>query len=243
MDKVKTGIVGLDEMLEGGFPENHQIFLCGGPGTGKTTLALEYLYHGAKQGEKGLFFTLEEDPNAILQNAGTVFKEWDDLKELIDSKKIVISGQDDYPHLLNRKRTGEGTQYAFSGLVAALKDQITNNGIKRVVIDSSTMIRLFFETDLEFRRTLYNLVTGIKKLGCTSLITAELPSLERAALTFDAEHFVADGLVMLYNLEQQEKRLFAIEVLKMRGTAHSKALTPFKITPAGVYVYVGEKVY
>ena len=245
MEKVKTGISGLDEMLNGGIPAGNQVFLCGGPGTGKSTLAMEYLYRGAKAGEKGLFFSLEEDPEQIVRVFSTVFSEWKDLKALIDSGQITIAGQESYVHLEKGAGAGTGTTqaYTFSRLTGSIIGLVSDNKVKRVVIDSSNIIKMFFDSDLVFRRTMLGLLRQLKKIGCTTLITGEIHSLGREGFTFDAEHFLADGLIMLYNIQQQEKRLSAIEVLKMRSTAHSRSLTPLKITSSGISVYVGEKVY
>lgn len=242
MERVKTGIVGLDEMLNGGIPERHQVFLCGGPGTGKTSLGLEYLYHGAKAGEKGLFLSLEEEPDAILRNVQATFTEWKDFPALIADRMIIIAGQEAYVHL-EKEKEGAGMQYAFSRVMGSVQGLVSENKVKRVTIDSATMIKMFFENGVEFRRTLMNLLRSLKRLGCTTMVTAEFPTLERGELRFESEHFVADGLIMLYNLQQQEKRLSALEVLKMRSTVHSKSLTPLKITSSGINVYVGEKVY
>ena len=244
MERVRIGIAGLDELLNGGIPKSSQVFLVGGPGTGKTMMGIEYLYRGAKNGETGLFFSLEEEPAWIIRNVESTFSEWKDFRGLVDSGKIQIAGHESYIHLEKAVAPGQGgAQYAFSKVLSSIQSLITNNGVTRVTIDSATVIKMFFESDLEFRRTLLNLLKSLKKLNCTTLITDEFPSLERGNLIFAAEHFVADGLLMLYNLQQQEKRLSAVEVLKMRSTAHSKALTPLKITSAGINVYVGEKVY
>jgi len=245
MERVKTGIAGLDEMLNGGIPTMHQVFVCGGPGTGKTTLGLEFLYRGAKAGQKGLFVSLEEDPDAILRNVQAVFTDWKDFPSIVADKKIIIAGQEAYVHLEKEAGAGKGLgmQYAFSRVMGSVQALVSENSVKRVTIDSASILKMFFESDIEFRRTLLGMLRNLKKLGCTTIVTAELPTLERGELRFEAEHFIADGVIMLYNLQQQEKRLSAIEVLKMRSTTHSKSLTPLKITSAGLNVYVGEKVY
>lgn len=244
MERVKTGINGLDELLNGGIPQGSQVFLCGGPGTGKSSLGMEYIYRGAKAGEPGVFFSLEEEPDQITRIASSVFTEWKDFKSLMDSKMITICGQESYVHLEKAASPdGGGSQYAFSRLSGSLTSMITNSKAKRVAIDSSSIIKLFFENDLQFRRTMLGLIKQLKRLNCTTLITAEVSTLERGTFAFEAEHFVADGVIMLYNLQQQEKRISALEILKMRGTSHSRALTPVKITADGINVYVGEKVY
>ena len=244
MEKVKTGISGLDELLNGGIPETSQIFVCGGPGTGKSTLGIEYLYRGAKEGEKGLFFSLEEEPASISKMVEVVFPEWKDFKQLVKDGKITITGSESYAHFEKPNLgTGQSAQYLFSKFISSIMGLVEENKAKRVVIDSSTIIKMFFGDGLEFRKTVMALLRNLKKAGCTTIVTSEIPTLDRGGFSFESEHFVGDGLIVLYNLQQQEKRLSAMEILKMRKTSHSRALTPLKITPGGIDVYVGEKVY
>ncbi|MHB1830479.1 MAG: ATPase domain-containing protein, partial [Candidatus Micrarchaeaceae archaeon] len=92
VDLIETGISGLDSMLYGGVPKDNQIILAGGPGAGKTLLAFEFIYKGAKRGETGIFFALEEDPKKIIQNAKEAFSEFTDIDDLIKSGKIIIDG-------------------------------------------------------------------------------------------------------------------------------------------------------
>lgn len=245
MDRVKTGIVGLDELLNGGLPTVSQVFVCGGPGTGKSTLGLEYLYRGAKMGEKGLFFSLEEDPSSLAKMVDAVFPEWADFGRLVEDGKIAIVDAESHVHLDKAAAPGTGinAQYAFSQISGAIQRLVDEQRATRVVLDSSTIMKMFFGEGLEFRRTLFALLRSLRKRGCTTLVNAEVPSLERGAFSFESEHFAGDGIIMLYNLQHQEKRVSALEIVKMRRTAHSRMLTPLKITPGGINVYVGEKVY
>jgi KaiC/GvpD/RAD55 family RecA-like ATPase len=242
MEKVKTNIKGLDVLLGGGIPLHHHVFICGGPGTGKTTISMEFLYRGALEGENGLYLSLEEDTESLIENIKAVFSKLNKFDQLIKDKKLMIITQESYMHV-DTPESGVSPMYTFSRLQEKIEQVIEDNKIKRVVIDSSAILRLFFEDDLEFRRTMLNLLKTLKNLNCTAIITAELPTVDRSLVKFAVEHFVADGVILLYMLEQQEKRISAMEVLKLRGAEHSKILTPFKITPNGVEVYVGEKVY
>jgi circadian clock protein KaiC len=87
---------------------------------------------------------------------------------------------------------------------------------------------------------LLSLIGGLK---CTTLLTYEYPSYERNNMTFSVEQFIADGIINLYNLQRAEKRVRALEVVKMRGTRHVEELVPFKISASGLEVYIGEKVF
>ena len=228
MDRVKTGISGLDEMLNGGIPAGRHVALYGGPGAGKTSFCFEYLYHGAQMGEPGLYITLEETPDDIVENMKNTFPMLADANKLIAAKKLEIIKPD---------------KLELDEVANLLEDRITTNGIKRAVIDSSTMIRLSFKNDIEYRQTLFEFLSLLRNLDVTSITTVEATTSKREEMRYDIEHFVMDGIVNLYNMDRDDRRIRALEVFKMRGTDHSRDLVPFKVTPSGVKVYVGEKVF
>jgi KaiC/GvpD/RAD55 family RecA-like ATPase len=227
-ERRKTGIKGLDEMLKGGIPDHNHVVVCGGPGTGKTLFGMEFLYNGAKIDERGLFISLEEIPEMIINNTLAAFPEWNDLDELIDKKKITVIKPD---------------KYDFANFSDILQAYVTQHGVKRVVIDSATILKLSFEKELEFRKKLVDFLSFVRRLDCTTILTAELSMPLRGKMRYTLEQFVADGVIVLYNLEKGERRVRALEIIKMRGTDHSRDLVPFKFTSSGIEVYVGEKVY
>lgn len=228
MDRVKTGIAGLDEMLNGGIPSGRHIALYGGPGAGKSSFCFEYLYQGAKMGDAGLYITLEETSEDIIENMKSTFPLLSDVSKFVSSKKLEIVK----PDKLNLEEVAN-----------LLEDRITSNGIKRAVIDSATMIRLSFGSDIEYRQTLFEFLSLLRNLDVTSITTVEATTAMRTEMKFDIEHFVMDGIINLYNLDREDRRVRALEILKMRGTDHSRSLVPFKVTPSGFKVYVGEKVF
>jgi len=228
MDRVKTGIEGLDEMLNGGVPAGRHVAIYGGPGAGKTSFCFEYLYKGAKMGENGLYITLEETHDDIIDNMKSAFSLYTDTAELIAQKKLEIVK----PDKLNLEEVAN-----------LLEDRITSNDIKRAVIDSATMIRLSFPSEIEYRQTLFEFLSLLRNLDVTSITTVEASTAKREAMKYDIEHFVMDGIINLYNLDREDRRVRALEIFKMRGTDHSRDLVPFKVTPSGIKVYVGEKVF
>lgn len=196
IERRKTGIKGLDDMLKGGLPDHNHVVVCGGPGTGKTLFGMEFLYNGAKAGEKGLFISLEELPEMIVNNTSAAFPEWKDLRKLVEEKKLIIVKPD---------------QYDFANFSDILQAYITQHGVRRAVIDSATILKLSFEKDLEFRKRLVEFLSFVRKLDCTTLLTAEMSMPVRGMMRYTLEHFVADGVVVLYNLEKGERRIRALE--------------------------------
>jgi circadian clock protein KaiC len=229
MEKLRTGISGLDEMLNGGIPKKRHIAVFGGPGTGKTSLAFEYLYHGAKEeGQNGLYLTLEESPEDIIENMKNQFSAFTDVDELIKKKKLFFETPENF---------------TVESILEALEEKIVKNDVERAVIDSSTMLKAMFEKESEYRRTMLEMFNLLKKLECTVLVLVEADTSEKEKITFSIEHYILDGIFNIYNLDKGDRRIRALEIFKMRGTDHSRELVPFKVTPNGIKVYTGEKVF
>jgi len=228
MERVKTGIAGLDEMLNGGIPARRHVAVYGGPGAGKTSFGFEFLYRGAKEGENGLYISLEETVDDITENMRGTFPMMTDVGKLIDEKKLEIIKPD---------------RLEMEEVATVLEDRITNNNLKRAVIDSATMIKMAFAGELEYRQTLFEFLSLLRNLDVTTLTTVEAETSKREDMRYGIEHFVMDGIINLYNMNREDRRIRSLEIFKMRGTDHSRDLTPFKVTPSGVKVYVGEKVF
>ncbi len=227
MDKIATGIPGLDELLGGGIPRKHNVLVCGGPGTGKTTFCMQFLYGGAKLGEKGMFISLEEEPESIVNNLKATYA-WPGFDEHIEKKRVIVTSVE---------------KFNFEHFMDVVQDLVAEKGLKRVVIDSSTLLKIYFDNPLEFRKNIFNLAGFLKRFDCTSIFTAEFPHMERKGTTFDLEHFVSDGIIFLYNLEKGNLRVRACEVVKMRACEHSSKVVPLKMTKQGVVVFPTEQVF
>ncbi|MBI2079359.1 AAA family ATPase [Candidatus Micrarchaeota archaeon] len=228
MDRVKTGISGLDEMLNGGIPARRHIAIFGGPGSGKTSFCFEFAYRGAKAGEPSLYLSLEETDDDIIENMKNTFPMLTDISELVKSKLLKIVKPD---------------KIDMDKIAEVVENAITDDGVKRVVIDSATMVRMSFVKEIEYRQTLFEFLSLLRNLDCTTLTTLEATTSKKEDMVFDLEHFVMDGIISVYNLDRGDRRIRALEIYKMRGTDHSRDLVPFKVTPSGIKVYVGEKVF
>lgn len=228
MKKIETGIKGLDEVLRGGIPAKRNILVCGGPGCGKSLLCFEYIYRGAKKGEPGLYISLQETPETMLDNVVEAFPNWSDLPSLLKNKKIFIEKPDKMDLL---------------SVADMIEKYVSDYGVKRAVIDSVTLLSYDFDNDYKYRQTVQEFLILLSNLDCTVLLTYDLPSINRVNLNFAIEQFITDGVILLYNLEKAEKRIRTIEVVKMRGTNYLEEMVPFRFTPDGIAVYVGEKVF
>ena len=223
VDRVPTGIEGLDEMLGGGFLKKRHVLVIGGPGTGKTTFAMEFLYRGAKLGDKGLFVMLEEKPEKFMENLSQGL-DWD-LEGEVRRGNIELVSVD---------------SFSWDRLSDVLQSYITRHKVKRVVIDTLTLLRLNTKDEFEFRRQLIGLIGFLEGLDCTVLFTAEAPYPTREGAVYALEEFIVDGVIALYNIPIKNERRRALEILKMRGVQHSDSMYPFKITKSGLVIYPEE---
>ena len=156
-ERVTSGIPGLDKMMEGGFVKGSTILVSGAAGTGKTIFSMQYLIEGLEKGETCMFITLEERPEDIVDDVRRF--GWD-LKKYMDEKKLFLEYQD---------------PFQMTDLTSPIMDKIKLHGIQRIVIDSTSLLEMYFKDPCEIRKQLFRLLTGLKDTGVTSMITSELP--------------------------------------------------------------------
>lgn len=230
---IKTEVEGLDDLIGGGIPFANQVVLAGGPGAGKTLLGFEILYRNAKQGNKGIYFSLEESEGKLVYNVKTTFSQLTDLDDLIRKKIIIVEGRAISPELSNRP---SDTEHEFGNIVAQMESMIFKESAKLIVIDSSAILSLLVQTPLMYRRLMLALSSNFRRLGVTTILIVESNNLERKKVEFKPEYFIFDGIIMLYQNGQEEKRTTGIEVIKMRGSKHSFYTAPYEITSSGIKI-------
>jgi KaiC/GvpD/RAD55 family RecA-like ATPase len=220
LNRVKTGIPGVDELIEGGFPEGSSILLSGAAGAGKSIFCLQYLYYGAKeQGEPGVYITLEEGPHNLWWNMQR-FK-WDLLPLERDNLLKIYKFE-----------PGEDMQTNANEQIKRIVEKVKEIGAKRLVIDSISAFSYWFIDENKTRYVMYNLVEELRKLNCTTIITCETRGGKSDFSQFGVEEFLSDGLLMLYFIAPQ--RLFFVR--KMRGTNHDKNVHAVTIDDTGISV-------
>ncbi len=225
--RVPTGIKGLDEILNGGLPKGRPTLVCGGPGCGKTLLAMEFLANGAKQfDEPGVFMSFEETSDELSQN----FTSLDiNLQQLIKDNKIVI----DYVHV-ERSEIEETGEYDLEGLFIRLGDAIQTIGAKRVVMDTIESLFSGFSNETILRSELRRLFRWLKDQGVTAIITGERGQgqLTRHGL----EEYVSDCVILLEHRVEEGIASRYVRIVKYRGSKHSNDEYPFLINAQGISV-------
>ncbi len=238
-DLIKSGIDGLDSMLFGGFPKENQIMIGGGPGAGKSLIAFEYIYRGALAGEPGMIFAFDEEPTKIISNVKEAFPNFKKLDELIDEGLIKIEGRDILQEAFNKY---EQAGMEFGRIVADMERKVIASGAKRAVVDSSSDFELVIKDPIIYRRSMWSLAANFRRLGVTTILTSEIHNPDRKKLVFKPEHFIFDGIILMYQNGEDSRRIPALEIIKMRGSKHSFSTAPYEITPNGFKIYSPETI-
>jgi len=231
MERVKTGINGLDELVEGGVPKGSSFLVAGGTGTGKTIFAMQYLYRGALDyKEPGLLVTLETNLKNIVWNMESF--RWDirSLQErnMMRIYRLNLSNIDDTKEM--RKKIDDELK-----VISKLVEEI---GAKRLAIDSITALGIWVPEQARIRSMLYQFTDKLKDLDCTTLLTTETSGNKTEYSSLSVEEFVVDGVIGLY-FSSPNRSIF---VKKMRGTNQSKYVHPFEITGNGILVNPKDRV-
>ncbi|MEM2135949.1 MAG: ATPase domain-containing protein [Candidatus Freyarchaeota archaeon] len=232
-ERTPTGIKGFDEMVQGGLLRGETYIVTGISGAGKSIFSLEFLYRGASQfDEPGLYVTFEETMQSLLRN-GKNFG-WN-LSELIRQKKLLIA---DFTLMTVGDRALSLNPEAFNldGLYVTLEAAVRELGIKRVVLDSVSVLFLQYPNSGVIRRELNIISSMLRKNKCTSIFVTETGNDPSAITRFGVEEYLANGVIVLYWEAEGDKRNRYIEVFKMRGTAHYMGRRRLSITNDGISV-------
>ncbi|MCK4483247.1 MAG: AAA family ATPase [Candidatus Thorarchaeota archaeon] len=238
IERVNTGVPGLDELVEGGFPKGDTILVAGKAGTGKSILAIQFLYNGVVQyGETGVLVTLEEPPRLIKRN---MINFGMDLAKMEKERKLAIVDLSPSKEV-TPVTMGEFPSFDLSGLEAIIMSHVKKLKATRVVIDTLSILAYKFRSRDILREEFFKLTANITKTGVTLLLTSEIPEHHLGLGVFDVEAFLASGVLVLYNEKISDTlRSRSIEVLKLRGSKHSSRIHPMRITDEGVRVFPGE---
>jgi len=224
---VATGVPGLDEILAGGYAANRLHLIEGRPGSGKTTLGLQFLLDGVRRSETGLYITLSETKQELLAVAATHGWSLDGLVlyELIPPELSLDPKQQQSLLYASDLELGETVRMVLA--------EVERRRPKRVVFDSLSEIRLLSQGSLRYRRQVLALKHFFLQLGCTVLMLDDLTS-EQDDLNL---HSISHGVLRLeqfalpYGAERRRLR-----VIKMRGTAFSGGFHDLTIERGGVVV-------
>ena len=221
---VKTGVDGLDSILNGGIVKNSAVLISGNPGTGKSILGQQFLYEGVDRfDEGGIYLTFEETEEDIRQAAESIgFEGWADYVEegrikVYDKRTLLREG--DFSSTLDR---------ILGDLQAAEYD--------RLVLDSLTMFQLFFDDEKEERQYLLKFIDILKESGLTSMMTTEQSAIFPET-EIGLENFLTDGNIYLIQSPAGATSNRYVWVAKMRKQSIKNSMFPLEIDHGGIQIY------
>jgi circadian clock protein KaiC len=222
IERVPTGIDNLDVLLKGGFPRGGLIVLAGNCGSGKTTLAAQFLHAGAtKHNEPGVFVTFAEGHSVLIDFLKTFGLDFEQLEK---QRKISILD------FVSMKEAG------ISIAIDQILTEISSIKAKRLVIDSFSAVASSLEDKSEVRIMLHAILSKmVRQLGCTTLIVVEIPW-GAASIGMGAEEFVSDGVIMINSFVEDFEMKRRMLIVKMRGTEHSTKYHDIAITANGISI-------
>lgn len=222
-ERSKLGISGLDDMLDGGLLTGAVALVQGAPGTGKTTLGTQFLYHGAtKADEAGLLVTFEQFPHTLYRDA--LGHGWN-LRELEQEGKLRVIFTSPQVFL-------SSLQSPISPISTAMRDM----DVRRVVIDSVSQFRVLTRNPVELRAYHNHLINGLRREGITTLLVSEDSGPDFVRGDHGRLAFIVDSVILLRYVEIDSVMQRAIAVLKTRGSDHDKAIRRFEVRREGLVI-------
>jgi circadian clock protein KaiC len=247
-EHLPTGVEGLDELISGGFPIGRVILVLGGPGTGKTILASQFLYNGISQyGENAIFVSLDENKNhyySEMLKFGWDFKKAEEEGKFtfIDATRLSRVAILKEKMLKEETSSLRGKELQIDRLVEELQAKIQQIGAKRVVLDTLASLFYRFLDPIERRTASIDLIESLSDIGVTAVVTTELSYLGLERNLMD-EEFLVHGVIMMQTLFHGGTTTRALQVEKMRGANINPNLVPYTIDKNGIEVFPAMSVF
>ncbi len=225
IDRIALGIEGLDAMIQGGVPAQSLMVAIGSAGTGKTTLGLQFLAEGLRNGERGVYITLEESRQRVIRSAtekGFAFDEYADAGDLavVDIDPVEMAN-------------------SLQSIRSELPRLIDEFGASRLVLDSVSLLEMMYDERATRRNQIYNFTKSLKQSGVTTLMTSEASEDTAYASRHGIVEYLTDAVFVLRYIRPSDFRetQMAIEIQKIRDANHSRETKPYEITNDGINVY------
>lgn len=247
VERIPTGIPGLDELLEGGFPKQRLILVSGATGTGKSIFGMQYVYKGLVEHEEpGIFVTFDEMPDKLREDVlrfGWNIKDMEknELLGIVDGSSARAGAASDEPHSLMPN------QLDVDRILLEIIALARRMNAKRLVIDSLASMGLRIDGDLEARKAVLKMSYVLARSGLTTILTTEVP--EQAIGSgmrfskYGVEEYVADGVILLSTMAIGSQVNRTIYIRKMRGTNHSMAIHSLEVSDRGIAIKKIEEVF
>jgi len=220
--RIKTGVEGLDQMLHGGFKPGSAILVRGAPGTGKTSLALQFLLEGAKHKKPGLFVTFEEFPHSLYRDAESLGFDLRAL-EATGNLHIIFTS----PAVLFR---------SLKDFESPIYQTLVDGNIHRIVIDSMSHFARLTHDTRELRNIHATVINSLRREHITTLLLCEENRAAYRQVDQGGLSYLSDGLILLRYVEVESAIQRALVVLKLRGSDHAREIRHYQIHKGGLFV-------
>jgi KaiC/GvpD/RAD55 family RecA-like ATPase len=248
-EHVPSGIPGLDEILGGGYPRGRVILITGGPGSGKTMMAMQFLLDGVNRfDERGVFVSLEESRHHLVHEMSNL--DWD-LEKYEKKNQIAIVDASPLRQINESEKPEEtpgdqsvrirGKDFSIQAITTVIRSYVRVTRATRIVVDPITSLSLQFLDSHQRRNAVIDLLESLIAMGTTSLVTTETAnqfSFSSAQREIPPEEYLCHGVLILHNSHVSGRGMVsALEIEKMRETRHDRQLHPYSITENGITVY------
>jgi circadian clock protein KaiC len=239
---LKTNIQGFDELYEeGGIPRGNSVLVAGGTGTGKSTLCRQICYNLVSMGKNCMYVSFEESIERIKKSMSNF--GWD-IQKYMDENVLLIQKINPLDILRMKfgsiSGSGSATEISYK-----IKPLIIPKGFNPevIVVDSLTaVISASLSKEKNYRVYLQQLFSFFEETGATSFLVTETEQIPKQFSETGIEEFLADGIIILYNLQKSDGRQNAIEVLKMRYSNHKKKIFSLEITTDGIKIFPDRQI-
>jgi circadian clock protein KaiC len=225
--KIKTGITGLDNILQGGLPKGRTTIVTGETGCGKSIFALEFLYYNALQDTPGILINFEEDRQAIIQNALTLGR---DLIPLEQANQLFILETHFTPEVI------VAGDFNLKGLLAIIEGQAKAMGATHIVIDAIDVLLRLFNDPARERNELYLLHHWLLEHHLTNLITVKMSHDQNIPPSYELLKFMADCIVYFDQRVNKQISTRRMRIIKYRGSGFGRNEYPYVIDDDGMSV-------
>lgn len=220
IDRIKSGITGLDEFIQGGFPLPSVLLVLGEPGTGKTTFGMQSIFQAASNGERAIYMTGIAEPVFMIKKFMSNYKFFDET--FIENGKVQFWDLGTSIQTMGPKKA-----------LDAITDIVRETKVSRVIIDPLPLAQLF-SSQVDYRRYLYDFLTELRNLNVFTIIVGEKAD-ESAA---DLEAYMVDAVVILYLKTLDNPLVYKnlMRIRKMRGTNHTRDVLSVEINENGLTI-------
>jgi len=243
---VLTGVTGFDELFKQGIPKQSNVIVAGGTGSGKTIFCLQTLAYHASRGKKCFYMSFEETEERLIEHMNDF--GWNPEK-LINSGNLKIKKY--LPTDIHYFDSADGVEAMFSKEEDSQLIELEPISMQLefkvdfIVLDSLTAVASAFKEKEQqsYRFYVEKLFNFFRGMGSTNFLITETKQIPEVFSPTGVEEFLADGVIVIYNIKRENVRERAIEILKMRGAKHQEKIVAMKITDKGIVVYPGQEVF